>query len=299
MVGDERSAAGTKEIAGMHGKTCVITGATSGIGQAAAKALAALGARIIVVARNRTRAVATMAELQAINPAVVHSVYFADLMRLSDMKRVAAEISAAESRIDVLINNAGGLFSRRQTSIDGLERTFALNHLSYFVLTHGVRDRLLAAGPARVINTSSAMHKRARLNFDDLQNRRGYSGVHAYECSKLCNVLFTRELARRVAGTGITTNALHPGLVASRLGNRSGGIVGPGFRIIKYLFGISVEAGARTIVFLASSPDVAEISGSYFEKCRLTLPGREAEDDAAARRLWVESEKLAGIDWPG
>jgi NAD(P)-dependent dehydrogenase (short-subunit alcohol dehydrogenase family) len=299
MTGDERSTPGTTDIASMHGKTCVITGATSGIGQAAAKALATLGARIVLVARSKDRATATIAELRAINSAVAHSAYYADLSQLSDMKRVAAEISAAEQRIDVLVNNAGALFSYRQTTVDGLERTFALNHLSYFVLTHGVRDRLLAAAPARVINTSSATHKRARLNFDDLQNERGYNGVDAYERSKLCNILFTRELARRVAGTGITTNALHPGLVVSRFGDRSGGIVGPLFGIIKHLFGISVEAGARTIVFLASSPSVAEISGGYFERRRLILPGRLAENDDYARRLWAETEKLAGFDWPG
>jgi NAD(P)-dependent dehydrogenase (short-subunit alcohol dehydrogenase family) len=281
----------------MHGKTCVITGATSGIGQAAAEALAALGARIIVVARSKARGTSTVAKLQAINPSVIHGVYYADLSRIADMKRVAAEISDSEPRIDVLINNAGALISSRHITVDGLERTFALNHISYFMLTHGLRERLLAAAPARVINTASATHKRAHLNFDDLQSKRSYNGVYAYERSKLCNVLFTRELARRVAGTGITVNALHPGLVASRFGDGSGGLVSPIFYIIKRLFGVSAEIGARTIVFLASAPEVAAISGNYFEKCQPVIPGRQAADDDDARRLWAETEKLSGINW--
>jgi NAD(P)-dependent dehydrogenase (short-subunit alcohol dehydrogenase family) len=281
----------------MSGKTCVITGATSGIGQAAAEALAASGARIIVVARSEARGISTIAKLQTIAPDVAHSVFYGDLSQIADMKRIAADISRAVPRIDVLINNAGALFSRRHTTVDGLELTFALNHLSYFVLTHGLRERFLAAAPARVINTASAMHKRARLNFDDLQSERDYNGVSAYERSKLCNVLFTRELARRLGGTAFTANALHPGLVASRFGDQSGGVLSPAFGIIKRLFGVSAERGAATIVFLASSPDVAKISGSYFERCRPVLPGRQAERDDDARRLWTKTEILTGIDW--
>ena len=281
----------------MHGKTCVITGATSGIGQSAAEALAALGARIIVVARSKVRGTSTIARLRTIAPEIAHSVYYGDLSRLADMKRVGAEISSAEPRIDVLINNAGALFSSRRMTADGFECTFALNHLSYFVLTHGLRERLQAAIPARVINTASAMHKRSHINFDDLQGERGYNGVYAYERSKLCNILFTRELARRLAGTGITANAVHPGLVASRFGDRSGGLVSPIFRIIKLLFGVSTEYAAQTIVFLASSPDVATVSGSYFERCQPLLPATQAESDDDAKRLWDETEKLTGIDW--
>jgi len=281
----------------MHGRTCVITGATSGIGQSAAEALAALGGRIIVVARSKVRGTSTIERLQTIAPDINHSVYYGDLSRLADMKRVAAEISGAEPRIDVLINNAGALFSSRRMTVDGFECTFALNHLSYFVLTHGLRERLQAAAPARVVNTASATHKRSHLNFDDLQYGRGYSGVYAYERSKLCNILFTRELARRLAGTGITANALHPGLVASRFGDRSGGLVSPIFWLIKGLFGVSPEVGARTMVYLASSPDVASLSGSYFERCQPVLPARQAESDGDAKRLWEETEKLTGIDW--
>jgi NAD(P)-dependent dehydrogenase (short-subunit alcohol dehydrogenase family) len=297
-IADQRSAAGVMPAMTMQGKTCVVTGATSGIGQAAAEALAALGARIVVVARDRARGTKALEKLRTINPGANHTVHYADLSRIADTRRVASEIGAAESRIDVLINNAGALFSYRGITEDGLERTFALNHLSYFLLTLGLRERLLAAVPARVINTASASHKRARLNLDDLQGARGYNGVEAYERSKLCNILFTRELARRLAGTGITANALHPGLVASRFGNRSQGLVAPIFAVIKLLFGVSVERGARTIVYLASSPDVATISGRYFEDCREVLPGREAENDDIAQLLWTETAKLAGLgDW--
>jgi len=281
----------------MLGKTCIITGATSGIGQAAAFALAGKGARIVIVARDRRRADVTLDKLRAINPNAAHRAYLADLSGISEMKRAAAEISASEPRIDVLINNAGALFSYRKTTADGFERTFALNHLAYFVLTHGLIERVRASAPARIVNTSSGIHKRARLDLDDLQCSRGYDGVTAYERSKLCNVLFTRELARRLTGTGVTANSFHPGLVASRFGNRSNGLFTPLFFVIKTVFGLSAEAGARTLVYLASSPEVGSVSGKYFENCTEVLPGRWAEDDEAAARLWRESAGMTDIDW--
>jgi NAD(P)-dependent dehydrogenase (short-subunit alcohol dehydrogenase family) len=293
----ERPAAASTPTMSMEGKTCVITGATSGIGQAAAEALAASGARIIVVARSEARGATTIANLRKINPNASHTVHYADLSRVADTKRVAADIAAVAPRVDVLINNAGALFSYRRTTEEGLECTLALNHVSYFVLTHGLRQQLLSSAPARVINTSSAMHRRAHLDFDDLQFEHGYSGVYAYERSKLCNILFTRELARRLIGTGVTANTLHPGLVASRFGNSSGGLVAPIFRAMKLLLGVSVETGARTIVYLAASPDVAATSGRYFEKCRQVLPALQADDDQAAQRLWIATSKIAGVEW--
>jgi NAD(P)-dependent dehydrogenase (short-subunit alcohol dehydrogenase family) len=279
----------------MQGKVVVVTGATSGIGQTAAEKLAEMGARIALVARDPARGEAALARLRRHAPGAAHSIHYADLSRLAQMKRVAAEIAAAEARIDVLINNAGALFNSRHLTEDGLELTFALNHIAYFVLTHGLRERLFAAGAARVINTSSTAHKGARLDFDDLQLAHGYSGFKAYSRSKLCNVLYTRELARRTAGTGMTANCLHPGFVATRFGNKSGGWISYGFRIGK-LFAISSEKGAETIVYLASSPEVAGVTGRYFYKCRPATPSPEARDDAAARRLWLETGKLAGID---
>src|SRR5258708_36103684 len=210
----------------MQGTIIVITGGTSGIGQAAAVPLAGLGARIILIARDAERAEATLAQLREPSPRsepdAAHSVYWADLSRVAEVKRVAQEIAAAEPRIDVLINNAGGIFARRQVTPEGLERTFATNHMSYFVLTEGLRERLLGSTPARVINTASDVHRGARLDFDDLQSEKEYSGFGVYAKSKLCNVLFTRELARRLAGSAVTANCLHPVGVATRFGQDRG-----------------------------------------------------------------------------
>jgi len=278
----------------MQGKTVVITGATSGIGQVAAEQLAGMGARLVLVARDRARGDAALARLRARAPGAAHRVHQADLGGVAETRRVAAEIAAAEARVDVLINNAGALFGTRRVTPDGLELTFATNHLAYFLLTHGLRERLAAGAPARVVNTSSDAHRRARLDFDDLQSARDYRGLAAYRLSKLCNVLYTRELARRWAGTGVTANSFHPGFVATRFGDESGGLVSYGVRFAK-MFAISAAKGARTLVYLASSPEVATISGGYFYQCHLATPTRAAQDDAAARRLWSETEKLAGI----
>ena len=279
----------------MHGKVIVITGATSGIGQVAAERLAGMGARLVLVARDQVRGRAMLARMRERAPGIVHSIHYADLSRLFEMKRVAAEIAAAESRIDVLINNAGALFTSRQVTEDGLERTFATNHMAYVVLTHGLRERLMASAPARVINTASNAHKRARLDFDDLQSAHGYRGFKVYGRSKLCNILYTRELARRWAGTGVTANCLHPGFVATRFADQSGGLFSYIVRMAK-TFAISPEKGADTIVYLASSSEVAHVSGGYFYKCRPVTPSKEAQDDAAAKRLWLESTRLGGLE---
>jgi NAD(P)-dependent dehydrogenase (short-subunit alcohol dehydrogenase family) len=198
----------------VKGKTIVITGGTSGIGEVAAEALAQIGARIILVARSKSRAEATLARLRRSGPGAAHSVYFADLTRLAEMKRVVAEIAHREPPIDVLINNAGALFGTRRLTEDGLEHTFALNHMSYFVVTEGLRERLLASGAARIVNTASAAHQGATLDFDDLQSAKSFRATRVYGCSKLCNILFTRELARRLHGSGLTANVCIP--VSSR-----------------------------------------------------------------------------------
>jgi NAD(P)-dependent dehydrogenase (short-subunit alcohol dehydrogenase family) len=215
------------------------------------------------------------------------------LSTIPEMKWVAAEIAAVEPRIDVLINNAGALFSARQLTGDGLEMTFATNHMSYFVVTLALADRLRATPGARVVNTSSDAHKGRHLDFDDLQSAKDYSGFPVYGRSKLCNILFTRELARRWSDTGVTANSLHPGFVATRFGDSSGGFFQHGIQVAK-LFAISPEKGAETIVYLAASDEVAKQSGKYFYKCRAVNPTKDAQDDAAARRLWEESERLAG-----
>ena len=278
----------------MKGKTVVITGATSGIGEVAALTLAKMGARIVAVARSRQRGEATLAQLRSSAPGIAHAIHFADLLRLKEMKRVAAQIADQESRIDVLINNAGAIFARRQLTEDGLERTFALNHMAYFVLTDGLRERLLASGPARIINTASAAHLGANLDFDDLQSAKSYIAMKTYGRSKLCNILFTRELARRLRGSGVTTNCLHPGFVATRFGDQSGGLISRFVWLAKF-FAMSPTKGARTIVYLASSPEVAETAGEYFYKRQPTKPSALAQDDRTALELWQRSAALAGI----
>jgi retinol dehydrogenase 12 len=278
----------------MRGEVVVITGATSGIGQVAAEKLAAMGARIVQVARDKTRGATALERLRQCGPGIEHTIYYADLSLLSAVNRVAAEIAQTEPRIDVLINNAGAVFSSRHVTEDGLERTFALNHMSYFVLTLGLLDRLKASAPARVINTSSDAHRGLRLDFDDLQAARKYRGFPAYGRTKLENILFTRELARRLEGSGVTANAFHPGFVRTRYGDESGGLLALGIRAAK-VFAISPEKGAETLVYLASSSEVAGVTGGYFYKRRLATPTHEAQDDSAARRLWAESARLAGV----
>jgi NAD(P)-dependent dehydrogenase (short-subunit alcohol dehydrogenase family) len=290
----------------MTGKVVVITGATSGIGKVAAEKLAGMGGRMVVIARDRRRGAATLERLRSINRSAEHTIYYADLSRLAEMKRVAAEIAAAEPRIDVLINNAGALFARRHLTEDGLELTFATNHLAYFVVSLGLLDRVRASAQSRIINTSSDAHKKALLDFSDLQSARAYGaslwrtvwfggpGFKVYALSKLCNILFTRELARRLQGTGITVNCFHPGLVDTRFGDESGGFISWGVRAAKHL-AISPETGAATLVYLASSPEVAGATGQYFFECRPVTPTRQAQDDRAARALWQESERLSSL----
>jgi NAD(P)-dependent dehydrogenase (short-subunit alcohol dehydrogenase family) len=280
----------------MRGKTVVITGATSGIGQVAAEKLAAMGARMVLVARDRARGDSELARLRSIAPEINHSIHYADLSHMAEVKRVAAEIAAAEPRVDVLINNAGALFGTRHLTSDGLELTFATNHLSYFVLTHGLRERLRAAAPARVVNVASDAHKGEKLNFSELQSANNYRGLHVYGRSKLCNILFTRELARRWEGAGVIANSLHPGFVSTRFGDESGGLLSFLVRAAK-IFAISPERGAATIVYLASSGEAANANGLYYYQCRPATPSREAQDKAAAERLWLESEKLAGVTY--
>jgi NAD(P)-dependent dehydrogenase (short-subunit alcohol dehydrogenase family) len=279
----------------MRGKTIVITGGTSGIGEVAAVALAKMGARIVLVARDKSRGDATLARLRDNAPSIAHSVYFADLLRLAEMKRAAAEIAVGEPRIDVLINNAGALFAKRRLTEDGLERTFALNHMAYFVMTAGLRKRLLASVPARIINTASAAHQDASLDFDDLQSAKNFGGRKAYGQSKLCNILFTRELARRLQGTGVTANCLHPGFVATRFGDQSGGLISRLIWLVKF-FAISPAQGAETIIYLASSPDVAKATGQYFYKSVPIRPSSWGQDDRSALLLWQRSAALAGMN---
>ena len=276
----------------MQGKTVVITGATSGIGEVAAIRLAEQGARIVFTARDRARADDTLVTLRRANPGVQHAVHMADLSTLAEMKRVGAAL-ALEPRIDVLINNAGALFNKRQETADGLEMTFALNHMAYFVITNILRGKL--APGARIVTVASNAHRGAKLDFDDLQSRRGYTGFAVYSRSKLCNILFNRELARRLQGSGVTANALHPGFVATRFGDNSGGLMRTVLKVAKPIGAITPEEGAKTIIYLASSPAVANVSGLYFQKCKVATPTAEARNDDDAKRLWEISAQIAGM----
>ncbi|HZZ59821.1 MAG TPA: SDR family oxidoreductase [Roseiarcus sp.] len=276
----------------MKGKTVVATGATSGIGEAAVLALARMGARIVFVARDQQRAEATLVKLESQAPRLGHSVHLADLSLMAEARRVGLAIAAQEPRVDVLINNAGAMFADRRATVEGLEMTFALNHIAYFTLTEALRDRLAASAPARVVSTSSAAHQGARLDFSDLQSERRYNGWRAYGRSKLANILFTRELARRLAGTGVTANCFHPGVVATRFGSASGGLTSLLLPLARPFFS-SPEQGADTLVYLASSPDVASATGAYFVMREAAEPSAAARDDSAAKRLWETSEALA------
>ena len=279
----------------MRGKTVLVTGGTSGIGEVAAVRLAEKGARIILIARDEKRAEVTLAKLRTANPASNHVSHLADLSLMVETKRVGEEIALREARIDVLLNNAGALFNRREETTEGLEKTFATNHMAYFVLTNVLLDKLKGTPGARIVCTASDAHKGNRLDFDDLQSKKRYMGFSVYGRTKLCNILFTRELARRIAGTGLTANALHPGFVATRFGAGSGGFMDMVLKVAKPVGAISPEEGAKTIIYLASSPDVANISGDYFYKCKVSTPTKEAQNDADAKRLWEISAKLSGV----
>ena len=279
----------------MRGKTVLITGGTSGIGEVAAIRLAEKGARIILIARDEKRAEATLAKLRAANPDSNHVSHLADLSLMAETKRVGEEIALREARIDVLLNNAGALFNRREETAEGLEKTFATNHMAYFVLTNVLLDKLKSTPGARIVCTASDAHKGNTLDFDDLQSKKRYMGFSVYGRSKLCNILFTRELARRIAGSGMTANCLHPGFVATRFGAGSGGVMDMLLKVAKPVGAISPEEGAKTIIYLASSPDVANVSGDYFYKCKISTPTKEAQNDADAKRLWEVSAKIAGL----
>jgi NAD(P)-dependent dehydrogenase (short-subunit alcohol dehydrogenase family) len=276
----------------MHGKTVVITGATSGIGEVAAETLARQGARVVFTARDADRGRATLDRLIRANPDAAHDWVEADLSTLAAMKSAGEAVARKASHIDVLINNAGAFFQRREVTADGLEMTFAVNHMAYFVITGTLRPRL--APDARIVSTSSIAHSRSVLDFDDLQGARRYSGFGAYGRSKLCNILWTRELARRLHGTEMTANCLHPGGVRTGFGANSSGALKTVFDLVRP-FMLTPEQGADTLVYLASSPDVAGQTGGYWSRRRLTQPSAAARDPAAASKLWEVSARLAGV----
>jgi len=277
------------------GRTVLITGATSGIGLGAALALARLGATIIVVGRNPAR---TSAALEAVRatavPGAGHSSYLCDFSSQADIRRLAAAVERDHGRLDVLVNNAGGVHSRRQLTIDGIERTFATNHLGYFLLTNLLRDLLVRSAPARVVTVASIGHRRGTLDFDDLGFERGYGVMRAYSRSKLANVLFARELARRLDGTGVTSNSVHPGGVATNIWSGAPLWARPLIAVFVRPRLIGVEAGAATVVELAAGADLEGVTGLYFEEQRPVAPSPLAQDDGLARQLWsVSGDQLS------
>jgi NAD(P)-dependent dehydrogenase (short-subunit alcohol dehydrogenase family) len=276
----------------MSGETCVVTGATSGIGKATAAALAGRGAQVVLVARDRGRGAATAAELAAAGgPAPRLEV--ADLASMGQVRALADRLGALD-RIDVLVNNAGLMAGRRRVTADGFDEVFAVNHLAPFLLTNLLLGKLAAAGPARVITVTSDAHTAARLDLDDLQLEHGWESWRAYANSKLANILFTRELARRLEGSAVTANCAHPGLVRTRFGREAGPAMRVGVTLARP-FMLSPQRGARTTIYLATSPEVAGASGGYYVKSQLREPSPAARDGATSRRLWQLSEELTGL----
>jgi len=281
------------------GKTVVITGATSGVGEAAAIALAKLGAHLVLVGRDAGRGAASLAKIKAAGDANAQ-LLLADLSSLAEVRKLAEQLRQLP-RLDVLVNNAGAVFTTRQTTVDGFERTFALNHLAYFLLTELLRDKLVASAPARIINVASEAHRSGKLDTGDLpgelKSPRAYSGLRAYATSKLCNLLFTRELARRLAGTGVTANAMHPGTVATGFGRNNRGAIGIGIRLLSPFFR-TPEQGAETIVYLAVDPALEGVTGQYFADLKPKTPANRALSDADASKLWKVSEELTRASGP-
>ena len=278
------------------GKTILITGATNGIGKVAALELAKQGAQVVIVGRDPAKTEGTVREIRGQSSSQSVDGLVADLSSQAEIRRLAETFRQQYPRLDVLINNAGGVFANRQLTVDGYERTFALNHLAYFLLTNLLLDRLQASAPARIINVSSRSHTRALMDFADLQNERQYrmGGMRAYGQSKLANLLFTYELARRLAGTGVTVNAVHPGAVATGFGENNHGIMRLGMRVF-HRFSLTPEEGADTLVYLASSQEVATVTGKYWVK-RQQVPSSLASYDLPTKKhLWSVSAQMTGI----
>lgn len=272
----------------------MVTGATAGIGLVTARELASRGARVIGVGRSQERSDEAADQIRQKTPAGKIEYIVADLASQAEIRRLADEIKNRVSRLDVLINNAGGIFLKRQETVNGHEMTFALNHLAYFLLTNLLLDLLKSSAPARVVSVASAAHNGVKFDFEDPDGKKRFSAWRAYQRSKLANILFTRELARRLEGTGVTANALHPGYVNTRI-FRAEGVQGWLLRRAADLFAVSPDRGAETSIYLATAPEVAGHSGRYFARCKPAVPSPAAQDDDAARRLWQLSEKLTGL----
>ena len=278
----------------MRGKTCLVTGATSGIGYETALGLSRSGARVGLVGRDAVRTQRSAASIREAVPDAAVDVFVADLSSQAQVRRLAEDVRSAYDRLDLLVNNAGAIFDKSGKTVDGIERTWALDHLAYMLLTLELLDLVRASAPARIVNVSSMAHMRGRIDFDDIDGARSYSALKAYSQAKLGNVLFTAALARRLAGTGVTVNSLHPGVVASGFAGGTGGWFGLGWKLIRP-FLIAPSDGAATSLYLATSPDVENTSGSYFAKGKAVPASAAGRDEALQERVWALSLRQVGL----
>ncbi|MFM8409663.1 MAG: SDR family oxidoreductase [Alphaproteobacteria bacterium] len=276
----------------MDTKTCMVTGANSGVGLVSARELARQGWSVVMVCRDRARGEEALAEVKAAARGAAPELLLADFASLDDVRRLASDVTGR--RIDVLMNNAGLMLTERRTTREGFETTFGVNHLAPFLLTNLMLDGLRANAPSRIVNVASRAHTRSTLDFDDLNAEKSFDGWQAYCRSKLCNVLFTQELARRLEGTGVTVNSLHPGMVATGFGRETSGLWGTLLKVGRFVM-TTPEKGARTQVYLATSPEVAKVSGRYFIDCKPVATSRAGADPVAAARLWDLSARMVGL----
>ncbi len=281
-------------LARLDGRTCLVTGATSGIGQETARGLAALGAHVVIVGRDRERAESARKAIieETGNPRV--DVLLADLSSLAGIRGLANEFLATYPALHVLVNNAGIVELKRTTTVDGFEKTFAVNHLGYFLLTNLLLPKLRASAPARIVNVASEAHRLGRIDLADLQSEKRYAAMRVYGTSKLLNILFTVALAERLAGSGVTANSLHPGAVATRLGKQNGGFAKLLIGLLRPFF-LTAEQGAANSIFVAASDELADVSGKYFVKQRAVAASHRSQRPGLARRLWVRSAELVGL----
>ena len=276
----------------MNGKVCLVTGSTDGIGKVSARVLAELGAKVIIVGRNPEKSAIVLAELKSISGNENIDLLMADLAVMQEVRDLAEQVISRYDRIDVLLNNAGGYFTKHEITSDGLEMTFALNHMSYFLLTNKLMELLKYSAPARIVNVSSDAHYGVDMEFENLNGEQEYKAWKAYQKSKLANVLFTYELLKKVPGN-ITVNCLHPGFVATNFGHNNGGFFGPVLKIAQRISAIDPEEGAKTSIFLCSAPEVKGVSGKYFYKCQPKTSSRESRNMDTGKRLWQISSDIA------
>jgi NAD(P)-dependent dehydrogenase (short-subunit alcohol dehydrogenase family) len=277
----------------MTAKTCLISGGNSGIGKATALGLAKTGATVVIVCRSKERGEAALAQIIVKGGNRNVELMLADMSSQDSIRRLASDFKAGHEKLHLLVNNAGVYLTRRTTTVDGLESTFAINHLGPFLLTNLLLDLLMSSAPSRIVNVTSDAHNGAKVNFEDLQGEKKFSGWQAYGQSKLAMILFTHELAKRLEGTGVTVNSAHPGVVRTNFA-KNNGLVTFGFRLLRPFF-ISPETAARRILYVATSPELEGVTGKYFTKMHAAKSSQESYSDDSAERLWHISEQLTKL----